>query len=239
MNEMPFNNLQPYERSGALKDIFQIGKRYDDFIVKKYANLEQGEKRVIKCGSLSYEISSPDWLDEEPPVGSLEFSQNRKNDFQKLKEHLGDCVVETVFVYGLDENDQHSNFEIQRKISGKSLGNLTLEERKRAPNLNEQISSFAKKSLDMFRSIGWVPDVHADVFRTDNLIVSPEGSLKLIDTDSIFKLPNDLFMQYKDILIVATGLNPELLAILRERDMGERYAGDIEATIDSLIAACQ
>jgi hypothetical protein len=233
----PFSELSPFERSGALKDIYEATKGGKDYIVKKYAFPSESGKREVKLGSFSYEISSPKWLRDEPPVGSFEFSAKRKNDYQKLKKYYGEMLAETLFVYGEDEEGNRSNFEVQEKIQGKSLANLSAQEMTENTTLQRQVREFARISLEMFQKTGWLPDIHEDVFATDNLILDENNNLKFIDTDSIYKVPPALFQAFKTNLFDDSGINPELLLRLRRSGQDERYLGDINLTLGSLLEA--
>lgn len=233
----PFSELSPFERSGALKDIYEATKNGDDFIVKKYALPTETGKREVKLGNFSYEITSPKWLKDEPPVGSFEFSTKRKKDYEKLKSFYGDIVTDTLFIYGEDEEGNRSNFEVQEKVHGKSLANISASEMASNISLQKQIRDFARKSLEMFRKTGWLPDVHEDVFSTDNLILDENNSLKFIDTDSIYKIPPPSFQEFKRNLFDNNGLNPTLLLRLRRSGQDERYLGDINLTLGSLLEA--
>jgi len=233
----PFaKELKMCERSGAIKDIFEIAKNFKDFIIKKYAKMDKNGKRKVNLGSFSYEISKTFWPDSEPKVDTFEFLQNRKRDYDLLKQYLGEFMTNTLFVFALDEQGEKSCFEIQEKIEGKTLGDLA-QAKKEDKNTKTQIKNFSKKSLEMFSATGWLPDVHGDVFGTDNLILNQNNILKFIDYDAIFKIPVDLFLEFKNNLYDGDGLNKTLLAKLKERGEDERYLGDIESSINSLFLA--
>jgi hypothetical protein len=176
------------------------------------------------------------WIEDEPKVDNVQFLQNRKRDYEKLKQYLGDFMVDTLFVFALDEQGRKSCFEIQEKIKGETLGNLKQSE-KESGNIKTQIRNFSEKSLEMFLAIGWLPDVHSNVFETDNLILDQNNNLKFIDYDAIFKISADLFLEFKNNLYDSDGLNKTLLAKLKERGEDERYLGDVESSINSLFLA--
>ncbi len=232
----PFSEkLKPYERSGALKDIFEVTKGSDNFIIKKYAHLVPGQKRVVNLGSFSYEIDAPEWLEDEPPVGSFEFSLSRKREYEILRGYMGKYIADTVYIYGEDEMGQKSNFEVQKKVEGRSLSKIGREKILQNSDLMKQIVDFAKKSLRMFEEIGWLPDVHEDIMSTDNLIYSEDNKLICIDTDSVYKLPRDLVEKFRSNLYDRDGaLNPELLEELKNRGLDQRYLGDISLTFASI-----
>lgn len=239
MERTPFSEeLHPFERSGALKDIFEATKGSNKFIIKKYAHPKEDGKRLIDFGYFKYEIETPKWLGDEPAVGTYQFSINRKKDYELMKRYLGDHMPNTLFVFGEDEEAKPSNFEVQEKIEGKCLGRLSDEEIEKRPEIISQIREIAQKSLDMFNEIGWLPDIHEDILHTDNIICSNDGKLSLVDTDSIFKIPEDLFFKYRNNLSLEPGeLNPELLDELKEMGMEERYMGDIKGTYNSIYIA--
>jgi len=235
-DHQPFvEQLTPAERSGALKDIFEITKGDDGFTIKKYADLKPGENRIVNLGNFSYEITLYQWPESEPDVGTFEFSQNRKQDYETLKSYLGPQVAETLFVFGEDENGQKANFEVQRKIHGRAIADVSEDEFLENAQATNQLKQFVENSLKMFREIGWLSDVHEDLLANDNLILDEEGNLHLIDTDAVFKIPKDLLHKYKGKLYTNDGLNPNLYTELKQNQICSRYVSDFAKTVKSFV----
>jgi hypothetical protein len=224
------NELREFERSGAIKDVYQ--SLDGEFIVKKFVDTSKDEKRTVKLADFSYQITPYSWSENEPDISSPEFARNRKADYEQLRKYLGNLVLETGYLVAEDEKGQSATFEIQEKIEGKTLGQLKSEEVKKVKN---QLGLFAQRSLEMFNSIGWLPDVHEDLGKTDNIIVEASLKIDFIDNDAIYKLPDDLFGKYQDNLYSGQGINPDLLTELEERGYSSRYASNINQTFLSIL----
>lgn len=225
------NNPEKFNRSGAIKDIYQDVE--EDLVIKKFVDVKEGEKRTVKLDNFTYQISPYSWPEDEPDLDSPEFAKNRKLDYEQLRKYLGNFVLETSYLVAEDENGQPATFEVQQKIEGKTLGQLKDFE---VDLLENQLSLFARRSLEMFEEIGWLPDIHEDLGQTDNIIVDSKLKINFIDNDAIYKLPQDLKDRYQDNLHNNNGINPDLLAELKERGYSSRYASDINQTLLSIMS---
>lgn len=236
MNEREFfpafkDGLDRFERSGAIKDIYQ--NIAGDLIVKKFVDTKGGGKRVVKLADFSYQITPYSWSEDEPEIGSPEFAKNRQEDYRMLKKYLTDFVLKTNYLVAEDEEGQAATFEVQEKIKGRTLGQIKAGE---TENYEDQLRLFARRSIEMFEEIGWLPDIHEDLSRTDNIIVDENNQLHFIDNDAIYKIPGRILERYQGNLYDENGLNPDLLAELKNKGFSSRYADDISQTFNSLLS---
>lgn len=172
-----------------------LSKIPDGYVIKKYK--KDSYKRLFKDPTKVF-ASGDEYLglSAEDKVQVLQKRQKFVKDF--FKDVLPDIVVGSNYVLGGKSSDDAEIYEIQPKLEKNiSLKSLDYDEKaleflstSARCNLLEQLKLFLARAQEMpSKSDGFMVDIFGE-----NLIVLPDGNLKMFDTNLLFHKYDDGYM---------------------------------------------
>ncbi len=141
-----------------------------------------GESKVMEHGD--------DWVVKEtisPGKNTIETLKENKEDYELFKKWLSDYVPETQFVRGQNDEGKEVNLMRQRRVRGRSLHDIPVNEVMKNERIRAQLADFYSKCIQMWEEVGRIPDLTGmgEPFRSRNLIIQGRNErLFLVDTSA-------------------------------------------------------
>lgn len=161
----------------------------------EYTYISEGKRsNVFDIGNYAVKVLKKHDSNIDIHNQALEF----KSEYLLLKSHLGEYVVDTNFIIGNQEG-LPSVYVVQPDIHGVPLTDLTNTQLK-----SPFIIDFFKKSLDLYRDTGMIPDLFGRPILHPNLYTKPNTSPNVIVSD----IDDTPFPNLVDILFTRTSKKP-------------------------------
>lgn len=133
----------------------------------------------------------------EPPIGTLELSNFKRDQYARAREYFGDQVPNTSFFLACDQNSTLRNWEIQTRIFGQVVKDWgwTLKYCEEGP---KSMLSIVESAERMLNETGTIPDFGSDVLSNFNIVTDTNGRCFLVDTDAPLEIDPQVISEIKD-----------------------------------------
>ncbi len=134
----------------------------------------------------------------QPPLEIAKSLRNRQETFHDLyRQDLPDLIVKSNFIIGRNANGEETIFELQPKVEAWKDAVYAFGVRANWEELKPEAQARALQELVNFtrrtRALIEDPDKPEipDLFGSDNLVLTPEGNLRMVDTNISFSQDDD------------------------------------------------
>ncbi|MBI2617330.1 hypothetical protein HYW55_04305 [Candidatus Gottesmanbacteria bacterium] len=180
---------------------------------------------------------------EEPPIGTVELSQFKREAYLRAKKNFGDRVPPTSFFLARDHKNILRNWEAQVWIHGDIISQYAGI----IPFLEHGANSFGtiiQAAETMLEETGYLPDFQGNVLDNRNIICTEEGDCFLVDTDGQLQIDPDLFSKIKragEKIVTAGKLHPEIITWMEKSDSDQAFRCKqlLQTTVNSIQEAKQ